>query len=592
MTLAGPRPAGRGPVTWHVVGAADDEVPVAQLPAPLARAEVDSVDAALERTVTTGTVLSSGLATSEPSAVFARLWDHVRANDVTDLEIRNGLFMAAHPLLLGDELSAFHARGEPVTDDSTAGRALAGLRRVTSHLPGIGDDIEQRIGEAADQLAQLRLLVDHLEELQERDIRFVSAFLSPASNTIIPDIAPVRAIAPRWAGRNRVTGGIVDYQPVHFPDAAWALSHRVTDGAAYIDVDVHCVVTTEPAADGRLSLGMSNGVDGDVMEWLHDADTHLLLVLSSTQPWVEGLPWAPNTMHVDELAPLVDAGRLTVVRDDTPVPSLPRGSFDATDTETTIGRLVADHVATHLDRTEGRALQVGIGGTGVQAIRGLGEGPWRGRAYTEMLDPLTWELVDEGTITGSQSLHDGTLEELDGQVLCTFALGEEGDGFADALDGDDRLRLAPSGHVLQEHAFHGGLGINNILGIDFNGHVNAFARDRNPWSGVGGQATIMRGLAVGGIAYLCCKSTHRTPDGEVRSSIWPDLPHGTPIALTGPDLFGTRDDARIFLVTEHGIACINGRSRGDFVRQIISVAHPDHRDRLAEAAWDLHRIRV
>lgn len=565
---------------------------MAQLPDVLARAEVASVDEALERTVTSGTVLTSGLATSEPSAVYARLWDHIREHEITDLEIRQGLFMAAHPLLLGDELAAAQAHGSPVDDDSATGRALAGLGRVASHLPVVGDDVEARIGAAADQLAQLRLLVDHFEELEARDIRFTSAFLSPASNTILPDIAPVRAIAPRWAGRNRVSGGLVDYQPVHFPDAAWALSHEVTDGAAVIDVDVHMVVTTEPASDGRLSLGMSNGVDGDVLEWLHEADTHLLLLLSSTQPWVEGLPWAPNTLHVDELAPLVEAGRLTVVRDDTPVPSLPAGSFEATEAETTIGRLVADHVAEHLDRTEGRALQVGIGGTGVQAIRRLGEGPWTGRAYTEMLDPITWRLIDEGTITGTHSLHDGRLEQLDGQVLCTFALGEEGDGFAEALDGDDRLRLAPAGHVLQQEAFHRGLGINNILGLDFDGHVNAFARDRNPWSGIGGQATIMRGLAVGGIAYLCMKSTHRTPDGEVRSSVWPSLPQGTPVALTGPDLFGTRDDARIFLATEHGIACINARSRGDFIRQVVSVAHPNHREELAAAAWDLHRIRV
>lgn len=563
-----------------------------QLPGPLAAALVGSIDEALERTVTSGTVLTSGLATSEPSALYARLWDHVRTRDITDLEVRQGLFMAAHPLLVGDELSALHARGEAVHDDSAAGRALAGLRRVTSYLPVVGDDLEERIGEAADQLAQLRLLVDHFEELEQRDIRFTSAFLGPASNTILPDIAPVRAIAPRWAGRNRVSGGLVDYQPVHFPDAAWALSHHVTDGAATIDVDVHAVVTTEPSADGRLSLGMSNGVDGDVLAWLHESDTHVLVLLSSTQPWVEGLPWAPNTMHVDELAPLAEAGRLTVVRDDTPVPALPAGSFEATATETTIGRQVAEHVATHLDRTGGRALQVGIGGTGVQAIRELGAGPWTGTAYTEMLDPLTWKLVDEGTITGSHSLHDGRREDLDGQVLCTFALGEEGDGFAAALDGDDRLRLAPAGHVLQEAAFHGGLGINNILGIDFNGQVNAFARGSNPWTGIGGQAVIMRGLAVGGIAYLCCKSTYRTPDGEVRSSVMPALPEGTPVALTGPDLFGTRDDARIFLATEHGIACINARSRGDFVRQVISVAHPDHRDEFAEAAWDRHRIRV
>lgn len=562
------------------------------LPDSLAATEVASMDEALERTVHSGTVLSSGLATSEPTTLYARLWDHVRERDLTGIEIRQGLFMAGHPLLVGDALAAAHASGGTATGDDPAGRALARLGRVAAHLPFVGEDLGERIDDAADQVAQLRLLVDHFEELEARDIRFVSAFLGPASNTILPDIAPVRALASRWAGRNRVRGGIVDYQPVHFPDAAWALSHRTTDATAEIDVDVHAMVVTEPRPDGTFSLGMSNGVDGDVLDWVDRADTHLLLVVSSTQPWVGGLPYAPNTIHTDQLAPLAAAGRLTIVRDDAPVPALPPGSFEASETETTIGRLVADHVAEHLDRTRGRALQVGIGGTGVQAIRGLREGPWTGRLYTEMLDPLTWELVDQGTITGTHSLHDGRREQLDGQVLCTFALGEQGDGFPEAIDGDDRLLLAPAGHVLQQAAFEGGLGVNNILGIDFDGHVNAFGRDRNPWSGVGGQATIMRGLAVGGIAYLCMKSTHRTPEGEVRSSVWPSLPQGTPVALTGPDLFGTRDDARLFLVTEHGIACINARTRGDFVRQLVSVAHPDHRDALAAEAWDLHRIRV
>lgn len=562
-----------------------------ELPGPLAATEVATVDDALERLVTDGTVLSSGLATSEPTALYARLWDHVREHDVRGLEIRQGLFMAAHPLLVGDALAAARAAGAPATDESAAGRALARLGRAAAHLPFVGEQVGERLGDAADQVAQLRLLVDHFEELEERDVRFVSAFLGPASNTILPDTAGVRALAPRWAGRNRVSGGLVDYQPVHFPDAAWALSHRVTDGAAEVDVDVHAVVVTEPR-DGTFSYGMSNGVDGDLLAFIGESPTHVLLVVSSTQPWIEGLPWAPNTVTADQLAPLAEAGRLTVVRDDTPVPALPPGSFEASEAETTIGRLVADHVAEHLDRTAGRALQVGIGGTGVQAVRRLGEGPWTGRLYTEMLDPITWELVTDGTITGSHSLHDGARRDLDGQVLATFALGEEDDGFPARLHDEERVRLAPSGHVLQPAAFEGGLGINNILSIDFDGHVNAFGRDRNPWSGIGGAATIMRGLAVGGIAYLCMKSTHRTPEGEVRSSVWPMLPQGTPVGLTGPDLFGTRDDARIFLVTEHGIACINARTRGDFVRQLVSVAHPDHRDELTEAAWELHRIRV
>ncbi len=49
-----------------------------QLPASLTRALVGSIDEALERTVTSGTVLTSGLATSEPSALAEAAWDQHR----------------------------------------------------------------------------------------------------------------------------------------------------------------------------------------------------------------------------------------------------------------------------------------------------------------------------------------------------------------------------------------------------------------------------------------------------------------------------------------------------------------------------------
>lgn len=145
--------------------------------------------------------------------------------------------------------------------------------------------------------------------------------------------------------------------------------------------------------------------------------------------------------------------------------------------------------------------------------------------------------------------------------------------------------------MLDSRAFHGGLGVNNILGIDFLGQVNATHRDLNPWSGIGGAAVIMRGLARGGIAYLCCKATHGGPEGR-RSSIFPALPAGTAVTLVGADIMGTRDGARFFLVTEHGVAPINARDQDAYVRQICSVAHPDFRDELARVAWERYRIRL
>jgi acyl-CoA hydrolase len=98
-------------------------------------------------------------------------------------------------------------------------------------------------------------------------------------------------------------------------------------------------------------------------------------------------------------------------------------------------------------------------------------------------------------------------------------------------------------------------------------------------------------LARGGVAYLCLKSTHRTPEGERRSSIFPFLPEGTQVTLTGPDLMGTRAGARFFLVTEHGVAEINARSQDRFIRALLSVAHPDFRPELEKRAWETFRVQ-
>jgi len=97
---------------------------------------------------------------------------------------------------------------------------------------------------------------------------------------------------------------------------------------------------------------------------------------------------------------------------------------------------------------------------------------------------------------------------------------------------------------------------------------------------------------VGGISYLCLKSTHRGPDGKPRSSILPFLPQGTPVSLIGPDLWGGREDSHFHLVTEHGLTDLSGLCQSDFIRALISVADPRFRDWLARQAWREFRIKV
>ena len=195
-----------------------------------------------------------------------------------------------------------------------------------------------------------------------------------------------------------------------------------------------------------------------------------------------------------------------------------------------------------------------------------------------MLDPLTLDLLDSATVAPP--------------LVCTFAMGERGSDFPARLDGDDRIAMVSAGHLIQPEQFAGGMGINNVLAIDFLGQVNATARDHVPYSGIGGLATIMRGLADGGVAYLCLRSTHTDLHGNERSSILPALPEGTPVSLTGFDLMGRRNGGRVYLATEYGVASLHGRSQDELVRELVAVAHPDHRDELAEAAWERLRVKV
>lgn len=546
---------------------------VERLPAELA-ARVVPHEQALAETVRSGTRIASGFATSEPHAFYAALWDHIRDRDLTDLTITQGLYMAPHPVLLGSAL-------EPLAE-------LEEATRGTSLFAALKREVKQAMAKAE----ALQALIAHYEELRERRVRMVSGFLSPAVNTIVPDNVLTRSLYPEWAGRNLARSGVLSWQSVHFPDAPDALVQDPTTGKL-MDADLFVLVMTPPDERGRLSHGPANGANAEALDLaLRDGEAGILLYLNAAYPFTEGHPESPNTIAMEALLPAAREGRLWIIEDSAPVPALPEDAFTNPDPdEVRIAEHVVNHIELHRELTHGRALQVGIGGTGVLAVQRLAESDWSGRVYTEMLEPFTLELLERGKLAGSHFITaDGRRQQLDDKLVCTFALGRKGDGFYQTLDRHPAVLMSASSRVVVPEAFYYGLGVNNILGVDFHGHVNSTGRDRNPYSGVGGAATILRGLARGGVAYLCMKSTHRTVDGEERSSIFPYLPEGTPVTLIGPDLMGTREGARVFLVTEHGIAELSARSQDRFIRALLSVSHPDHRDELTRRAWEEFRV--
>ncbi len=530
---------------------------------------------AIRRIVRSGRTIASGFATSEPSALYDILWDYIQNEDITDLDIRQSLFMAPHRLCLGDALTC---RGlfDGMAEKSGMGM-FSGLARKAQAI--------------TKKIEGLQKLVAHYAELRERRIRFTSPFIGATVNMIIPDNAMTRLAFPELVGRNTTRMGITDMQSVHFPEAVDPIGYP--EGKPVIDAFV-CVMTP-PDEHGQMSHGPANGANGELLDRvLEGGDVDLMVYVNPRYPFTWGYGDASNTIHVDRFRDLARKGRLVVVEDETPVPSLPKDSFsNPSPVELAIAQHVVNHIELHAQSTYGRAIQVGFGGTGVLAIRALRETQWRGRSYTEMLEPYTMDLFDAGKIEGSHFIErDGRRTCLDGKMVATFSVGEKGDGFYERLHENPAVVMGPAHRVVIPEGFYFGLGINNCLAVDFHGHVNSGGRFSNHHSGIGGGAIIWRGLSRGGIGYLCLKSTYRGLDGSQRSSIVPFMPEGTPISHVGPDLMGGREGARFYLVTEHGVARISGNSQSGFIRAVISVAHPDHRDELRFAAWEHFRVRV
>lgn len=539
-----------------------------------------SKEEAYKATMHSGMKIASGFATSEPTSFYAGLWDYIQQADLHDIAFRQALFMGPYRLLIGDALSSKGLFSGLVNGNGHGGSA------------SMFRNLARRANTITKKVEGLGKLVEHFRELQERRIHFVSAFIGAAENMVIPANPLTRVMYPDFVGRNKSRMDIINMQSAHFPEAVEAMAWDENDK---LNIDLFVLVMTPPDENGEMSHGVANGATGDMLELsLRDPHAKILLYINKNYPFTYGLPDCPNSVAVERLKEVALAGRLFVVEDDTRVPALPPHSFDnPSEVEVKIAENLVNHMELHPDLTHGRAIQVGIGGTGVLAIKKMRDSSWTGRSYTEMLEPFTLDLFEAGKIAGSHWIEkDGRRRPLDGKLVGTFSLAEDSSDFYRRLDKNPSIVFAPASRVVIPEGFYGGLGINNILGIDYQGHVNSAGRDKNHYSGIGGAAMIIRGLARGGVAYLCMKSTHLTPEGEERSSILPFLPHGTPISMVGPDLMGTCQNAHFYLVTECGVARINAMSQDRFIRALISVAHPKYQGWLKRRAWDEFRVQV
>lgn len=310
---------------------------------------------------------------------------------------------------------------------------------------------------------------------------------------------------------------------------------------------------------GRYSLSLHAGATLEALrDCGRDPDRLLIAEVNPRLPRTFGLPPEhPHSLAPDEIDVLVEA--------ETPVVALPEEEGGE------VERRIAEHVLRFVP--EGATLQTGIGAIPSRIVSLLSEGAAGDfGVHSEMFTTGLMNLHLAGRVTNRQK------GVFDGVSVCTFAAGSA--ELYDWLHENERVRFLPV-EIVNDPAVIAAnrdmISINGALGVDLWGQVSADTLGSRQFSGIGGHEDFVAGagLRLADRSILCLPST--AGEGEARTSrIAAGFEAGT--CVTTP-----RHQVDL-VVTEWGVAELQGATVGERARALAEVAHPDFREELLKEA--------
>lgn len=349
-------------------------------------------------------------------------------------------------------------------------------------------------------------------------------------------------IAPN--ARQAVAMGQADYIPVFLSEIPGLFYKKI------LPLNVALVQVSPPDRHGFCSLGVSVDVSRAAV---HVAD-QVVAQINPHMPRTHG----DGLIHISQ----IDYG----VEVSDPLPE--SGAHQLTEVEIAIGQNCANLVE------DGATLQTGIGAIPTATLAALGQHKDLG-LHTEMFSDGVIDLVEKGVLTGEKKrIHPG-------KIVSSFVMGSR--RLYDFIDDNPTVAMLDVAYVNDTAVIRRNprvTAINSAIEVDLTGQVCADSIGTRLYSGVGGQMDFMRGAALseGGKPIIALPSV--TSRGESRI---------VPILKPGAGVVTTRAHTQ-YVVTEYGVANLYGRSLRQRAKDLISIAHPDHRETLEREA--LERFHV
>lgn len=233
--------------------------------------------------------------------------------------------------------------------------------------------------------------------------------------------------------------------------------------------------------------------------------------------------------------------------------------------EDTVSRRIGEHVAALVE--DGSTLQMGIGAIPNAVLGQLTSHRDLG-IHTEMVSDGMLELVKRNVITNARKPF------FRHHTVSTFVFGSE-ELYAHIDDNPSvaLLRCSDTNDTSIIKTIPQMVAINSAIEVDLSGQVVADSIGDHIHSGVGGQIDFMRGAALseGGRAIIALPSTvARTGASRLVSAL-----------KLGAGVTTTRAHVD-YVVTEYGAVSLRGKNLWQRAEDLISIAHPSHRDRLYE----------
>jgi 4-hydroxybutyrate CoA-transferase len=373
-----------------------------------------------------------------------------------------------------------------------------------------------------------------------RDVEIVHMMTMGVAPYVAPEMAGHFRHNAVFIGSNvreAINDGRADYTPIYLSE----IEELFESGA--MPIDVALVEVSLPDSHGYCSFGV--GVDTTLTA--AKCARYVVAQVNDYMPRTYG----DSFIHVSDIDAVVESSR--------PLCELKKPVV--TDMHVAIARNVAGLIE------DGAVLQTGIGGIPDAVLPFLMHRKDLG-IHSELVSEGVIPLIEAGVLTGARKNFKP------GKVIVGFALG--GKKLFDFVDNNPIFEFRPTAYTNNPERIacnNNMVAINSALQVDLTGQVCSDSIGNQFYSGIGGQVDFLRGASrsKGGKPIIAISSTAK---GGAISRIVPMLSPGAGVVTS-------RGLVR-YVVTEHGVAYLHGKSIRERAQALIEIADPKFRNELYE----------